>query len=388
VKTLEHARESVRKWLGLHLSTVVAGVEPSPWETGRTVTLLGTVSKTTLQARWPEYQAWARTWFDTNPPPGVTLSEVVRKVGFSDQPLPSHLKFDAIETMCRFGGADWTARLIDLQVRWDSIREGFPASPDAVGVLRRTRNWEHVDVMTLLNTAQWFQENPNGWETLTPRQVPVPGVHGKWLNAASHLKEIAALTGIGPIEMLGRPATIRFSYCDPGHLAAGGRRHDTWVHGDVTTLAYAPTAVLVVENQDTYFYFPEHAGLIVVWGVGSMAPVRLAECDWIADAEHVLYWGDMDSDGYQILDALRARIPHTRSILMDMAAYERYEAYGTNLDRNNQPIQAGINWDPSALTATEFRVLLCITASEHNLHRRVEQERIPLEVAIKQLSIS
>jgi len=385
VKTLEEVRESVCKWLGTHLSSVVAGVEPTPWATGHSVPLLGTVSKATLQTRWPHYQAWARTWFEWTLPPGVDLNEIVRKVGQSNQPLPTHLQFADIETMCRFAQGDWTARLIDLTTRWESICQRFPAAPDAVSVLRRTRNWDNLDVETLLNVAQWFQENPNSWRDLTPRQIPVPGVHGKWLNAVSRQKEITALTGIGPIELLGRPATIRFSYCDPAHLAAGGRRHDTWVRGDATALAYTPTTVLIVENQDTYFYFPERLGLIVVWGVGDMAPVRDPECEWITSAENVIYWGDIDADGYRILDSLRRRIPKTRSILMHLGAYEQYEAYGTNTDRANQPIKAGLKWQPGDLTAAELEVLLRITAENHQLHRRIEQERIPLDVALGEL---
>ncbi|WP_083450121.1 DUF3322 and DUF2220 domain-containing protein [Luteipulveratus mongoliensis] len=387
MKTLEEAREGVRKWLGTHLSSVVAGVEPSPWTAGRSVPLLGTVSKTTLQTRWPDYQAWARTWFDWTLPAGVGIDEVIRKVGLSDQPLPTHLQFADIETMCRFAQGDWTARLIDLGSRWESIRQRFPAAPDAISVLRRTRNWDDADVTTLLNVAQWFQENPNGWQYLTPRQIPLPGVHGKWLNAASRHREITALTGIGPIELLGRPATIRFSYCDPAHLAAGGRRHDTWVRGDVTTLAYTPTTVLIVENQDTYFYFPQQPGLIVVWGVGDMAPARLAECEWVAGADNVIYWGDIDADGYRILDSLRARIRKTRSILMHLDAYTQYEVYGTNTDRGNQPIKAGLKWKPADLTTPELEVLLHITAEDHRLHRRVEQERIPLDAAVGELEL-
>jgi hypothetical protein len=34
----------------------------------------------------------------------------------------------------------------------------------------------------------------------------------------------------------------------------------------------------------------------------------------------VVYWGDCDDAGYCILSALRARLPHVRSVLMDGAA--------------------------------------------------------------------
>lgn len=116
-----------------------------------------------------------------------------------------------------------------------------------------------------------------------------------------------------------------------------------------------------------------------------MAPAWLAECEWITGAANVIYWGDIDADGYRILDSLRARIPKTRSILMHLSAYERYETYGTNTDRANQPIKAGLKWKPAGLTDSELDVLLRIAAEDHRLHRRVEQERIPLDAAVREL---
>lgn len=47
---------------------------------------------------------------------------------------------------------------------------------------------------------------------------------------------------------------------------------------------------------------------------------------WIRDAEAVIYWGDMGADGLDILDGLRAAGIPVRSIFMDRAAYQRWEA--------------------------------------------------------------
>jgi hypothetical protein len=46
----------------------------------------------------------------------------------------------------------------------------------------------------------------------------------------------------------------------------------------------------------------------------------------------VVYWGDMDADGLEILDGFRAAGVPAVSILMDAAAYEAWEHFGTNVD--------------------------------------------------------
>jgi hypothetical protein len=43
----------------------------------------------------------------------------------------------------------------------------------------------------------------------------------------------------------------------------------------------------------------------------------LAHADWLTHRQ-LIYWGDIDTHGYAILDQLRARLPHVTSLLMDM----------------------------------------------------------------------
>jgi len=63
---------------------------------------------------------------------------------------------------------------------------------------------------------------------------------------------------------------------------------------------------------------------------------------WIAQADAIVFLGgDMDAAGHEILDRLPTQIPHTRSVLMDTNAYERYERYGTNADAHGTPLKIG-----------------------------------------------
>ncbi len=62
--------------------------------------------------------------------------------------------------------------------------------------------------------AQWFSEHSAAG--LTPRQVPIPGLHAKWLNA--HHSTVAELAGMPGLALLPRhPARVHFTYLDLDH---------------------------------------------------------------------------------------------------------------------------------------------------------------------------
>lgn len=73
--------------------------------------------------------------------------------------------------------------------------------------------------------------------------------------------------------------------------------------------------VFVIENEITYLAFPRPDDAMVIWGSGYAVPV-LEPLSWLGDLE-VVYWGDIDTHGFVILDRLRAMFPMVRSMLMD-----------------------------------------------------------------------
>ena len=56
---------------------------------------------------------------------------------------------------------------------------------------------------------------------------------------------------------------------------------------------------------------------MVIFGGGYAVPV-LQPLGWLASLD-LVYWGDIDTHGFAILDRLRHRLPRARSILMDRA---------------------------------------------------------------------
>jgi hypothetical protein len=73
--------------------------------------------------------------------------------------------------------------------------------------------------------------------------------------------------------------------------------------------------VFITENDVNGLAFPATRGSLVIFGLG-YGLERLAEVHWLND-KAIFYWGDLDTHGFAILDHLRSRLPHARSLLMD-----------------------------------------------------------------------
>ena len=73
---------------------------------------------------------------------------------------------------------------------------------------------------------------------------------------------------IARMGLANRPTRVHFTYLDAGHLANGGRRHESFTIGDRAEPEYAPRIVVILENKDTAVYFPPIPGGIAVEGEG------------------------------------------------------------------------------------------------------------------------
>ena len=159
-------------------------------------------------------------------------------------------------------------------------------------------------------------------------------------------------------------------------------------------IAYQPRVVLVVENRDSRLWFPPVKNTIVVEGGGKAAASLLANVPWIRAADHVVYWGDIDADGYTILDKFRAALAEpapdgapakpVTSILMDATDLHRYSQHGVNHDKADRPIKPSSATLPH-LTESETTAYDTVATAGPTPFRRIEQEAIPLTHAATRL---
>jgi hypothetical protein len=137
--------------------------------------------------------------------------------------------------------------------------------------------------------------------------------------------------------------------------------------------------VIILENKTNYanlmnfLTLPEMAGTAGIFGSGFRAGL-LAGADWLHGVE-MLYWGDLDAHGLQIVNQLRSHFPHLRTFLMDRATLDALAEYHTEATLTN--VMELPHLTPSELLLYDYL---------NDSQIRLEQERVPLvmvRVALK-----
>ena len=190
----------------------------------------------------------------------------------------------------------------------------------------------------LLDVIEWLQRNPR--PGLYLRQVDIPGVDSKFIErhraVLSDLLDLALpASAIDPtmrgangfIQRYGfhaKPMQLRFRLLDPGlSLLPGVRGGDITLDADSFRMLRCPvTRVFITENEINFLAFPPVRNAMVLFGAG-YGFQRLEGCDWLRHCE-LYYWGDIDTHGFAILDQLRRRFGHVRSLLMDQATLQAH----------------------------------------------------------------
>jgi len=131
-----------------------------------------------------------------------------------------------------------------------------------------------------------------------------------------------------------------------------------------------PRHVIIVENLINFLTLPPLNNTVALFGRG-FAVHLLRKVPWLAQC-NIIYWGDIDGHGFEILSDLRGLFPHTRSVLMDRQTLD------DNTVTNN-----------AAPCTKRFEHLAPIEAelARHVVTNslRLEQEHIPHTYAVPQL---
>ena len=337
---------------------------------------LGRPSRDKVTRQFAQVQRWAFTWQEWADGHRLTLDWEGRLSGGSHDLLPTHLVVPDVDTAASLRSS-WVQRLARGRSRYTTLAAHFPDALLA-GVVRAVDEWTDVDVDLLVAAAHWFADHPDsGW---SPRQVPVEGLHSKWL--AGHGSQVLALAGLGTLGLVEpRSTPVHFTYLDRSHLAAGGRRHDSVVPGDTTRPCYPPRVVLICENKDTAIMFPDVPGGITVQGGGKAGPAFIPTIGWIAEAPDVIYWGDLDAAGFEILNGYRQAGLPVRTILMDLPTLAEYRLFAASTDTKGRLLAREPRRRLLYLTRAERAAYEAITDADGDWPVRVEQERMPLIVA-------
>ena len=186
----------------------------------------------------------------------------------------------------------------------------------------------------LLDIVDWLEAHP--MPHVYVRQMDVPGVHSKFVEAhRGVLTELCDLalpadaidsTALGVNQFAQRygfrekPQRVRFRMLDPARaLFAHALECDVTLDAASFARLDPPiSTVFVTENEINFLALPNVPGALAIFGAGYGFDA-IARATWLARCR-LLYWGDIDTHGFAILDQLRAALPHAQSFLMDREA--------------------------------------------------------------------
>jgi len=316
--------------------------------------------------------AWVAAWSRPQGP-GVDVERVLRQwPTLGRQSLPNRVVVSGFSTLAAVAGRaqHWhslTANAKRLRELGDGVAGAVPS------VALRLAGLDGGDVGRLIGAVRWLAANPES--ELLVREVPVPGADTKWLEGHIGMVKplVQALTGRADLGL--RKDTRRFRVRILDEAIPFGGRDVTMSAGEWAQRDVPARIVIVTENQQSLLRLEPMPGAVGVHGRG-LDVIELANVKWIKGAR-VLYWGDLDSHGFNILGLVRRQWPQTESVLMDVDTLNRYWVCGV-------PEADPFRGDVGYLTASEREALALLR--QHDW--RLEQEQIPWEAARQAIRVA
>jgi hypothetical protein len=166
-----------------------------------------------------------------------------------------------------------------------------------------------------------------------------------------------------------KPQRIRFRVLDPEHSLLPGFE-DADIALDADSFArWEPTVarVFITENETNFLAFPPLPDSLLIFGAGYGFEM-LKNALWLSRCR-IHYWGDIDTQGFAILDQLRIHLPDTRSLLMDRATLLAFEMHWNEEEKQVQR-------DLPRLNSEEMGLYNELRDNRLGQRVRLEQERI------------
>lgn len=297
--------------------------------------------------------------------------------GTQDEPVAFY--FDTLERYLGYTGEaeSFAAFTSDIQL----IKSSFPMLLDWLAthteeVMAFRGKWP-----ALLQVAEYFLQHPR--PGLFVRELPLTGLGTKFVENHKAIL-YSLLNQLLPAEAIDETATgpaqfekrfglrteaprIRFRWLDAklAELFTGGLEDVSVPINEIAHKDWRIKRVLIAENKtnlqraDLYLTLPEMQGAMAIFGSGRAATL-LAGIEWLKQAE-ILYWGDIDAEGFEILDNLLSYFPQVQAFCMDSKTLQAFAAEATKG------------------SGAKAKNLLHISAGQRELYEQVCEANIRLE---------
>ncbi len=244
-----------------------------------------------------------------------------------------------------------------------------------IRLLEQVEKWERI-----LEVLLWMRAHPR--PNIYLRQMDIVGVDTKFIDSCKGLlaELLSVLAESSDPEtpsfearsfeerfgFLSKPTLVRFRILDP-RLHVQGLSDISAPVAEVASLSLPIRRVFITENDVNGLAFPCLPDSVVFFGLGYGVDT-LAAIPWLRQV-NVIYWGDIDTHGFAILDRLRSALPHCQSIFMDRETLMRHRDLWT---LEASPTKASL----TRLTPAENAVYEDLKSDTLQKGLRLEQERI------------
>jgi hypothetical protein len=301
--------------------------------------------------------------------------EIVQSRQLDATRIPARVRIESFDQVCRLLSSEADVETIEeLRTRTRAVLPALApwVSAHPMVVLRNAQVWGQI-----LETVDWMVGHDTS--RLYVRQIDVPGVDTRFVERHHRLLE-QLLTVVLPAyrfnpEGIGFSARFRFRekpvYVRFRVLSSdvnGSEFSEMTVRSDELARS-RPQAmtIFVVEDEVTYLAFPPVPNTLVVFGSG-FALTGAAALPWLGEKE-LVYWGDIDTHGFDILNRLRTRHPSVQSILMCRQTLLAHPGqWVTELSPTSRPLPH--------LTREEASLYEDLVLGTYGDAVRLEQERI------------
>ncbi len=349
-----------------------------------------------LKENFEESIAWARFWNEKCP--RLLKHKDIGTSWRSHQKIPCALVFKDIDALCAFIG-----RTNDLKAYRACHELCAQKLPALLPFIEEHPKFvlEHQDKFAkLLEICLWLEEHPRPGIYL--RELDLPGIDTKFLEkgtgvpvAAGKLLDVllskedideTVTAGENFAKRYGfklKPVFIRMRFLDktnPKNEPYSSFADFQCDKESFLKLRFEIDNIVICENEVSYLALPPLQGTLAIFGQGyGFAGFGDFAC---FKGRRIIYWGDLDTDGFGILNELRAQLPNEDliSVLMDEECIKNFAPLAVR-DPNAQSAPPKLSY----LTAKEQ---VAYEALRHHLYGeslRIEQERLPFTLACKAL---
>lgn len=345
---------------------------------------LGAPTESQAQKQLEGVRAWVATWQSWHGVGSISWNER-RWRTLGTQRVPEKLVLNNATEVAYWAGETerWDRalqRFKELTERWQRLANKLARYFNVLA------DYSDADYRRLVDMVAWFEKNPAS--NLYPRQLPVSGLDSKWLEKRRGL--LADLVDVvrGEFSSEGDfyercglkapPQLIRLRMLDSNlrqQVSGLGDISAPWEQ--LANLNLPVRNVFIVENLQTGLAFEDILGSVVIMQLGYGVDV-LGRLPWVAKARCV-YWGDLDTHGFAILNRARNYLPELKSVLMDEETLHRYQDLWVE-----EKDQHGAETLP-LLTDSEQALYQALKSNAWGQNIRLEQERIAWNVASKAL---